>query len=118
MQYDLANTVNAPLAAASPTVFDNAGGFQFLQNVTNTTVNRFFDKVLAGTNVAFGGEFRADRYEIMRGDEQAEAEYDNNSRAKQGAQAFSGFGEASAVVGSRTNVGAFLDVEADITSGL
>ena len=115
MQYDLANTVNVSLAATSPTVFDNAGGFQFLQNVTNATVNRFFDKVLAGTNVAFGGEFRADRYEIMRGDERTEAEYDNNSRAKQGAQGFSGFGEASAVVGSRTNVGAFLDVEADIT---
>ena len=115
MNYDLANTVNASLGAASPTVFDNAGGFQFLQNVTNATANRFFDKVLAGTNVAFGGEFRADRYEIMRGDERAEAEYDNNSLAQQGAQGFSGFGQASAVVGSRTNVGAFLDVEADIT---
>ena len=115
MNYDLANTLNASLGAASPTVFDNAGGFQFLQNVTNATVNRFFDKVLAGTNVAFGGEFRADRYEIMRGDERAEAEYDNNSLAQQGAQGFSGFGQASAVVGSRTNVGAFLDVEADVT---
>ncbi|GAA4033559.1 TonB-dependent receptor [Hymenobacter glaciei] len=115
MNYDLANTVNASLGAESPTVFDNAGGFQFLQNVTNATANRFFDKVLAGTNVAFGGEFRADRYEIMRGDERAEAEYDNNSLAQQGAQGFSGFGEASAVVGSRTNVGAFLDVEADVT---
>ncbi len=115
MNYDLANTVNASLGAASPTVFANAGGFQFLQNVTNATANRFFDKVLAGTNVAFGGEFRADRYEILRGDERAEAEYDNNSNAQQGAQGFSGFGEASAVVGSRTNVGAFLDVDADVT---
>ncbi|MGY3088086.1 iron complex outermembrane receptor protein [Hymenobacter sp. UYAg731] len=115
MTYDLANTVNASLGSESPTVFANAGGFQFLQNVTNATANRFFDKVLAGTNVAFGGEFRADRYEIMRGDERAEAEYDNNSLAQQGAQGFSGFGQASAVVGSRTNVGAFLDVEADVT---
>ena len=115
MSYDLANTLNASLGATSPTVFDNAGGFQFLQNVTNATANRFFDKVLAGTNVAFGGEFRADRYEIMRGDERAEAEYDNNSLGQQGAQGFSGFGEASAVVGSRTNVGAFLDVDADVT---
>ncbi|GAB3858972.1 TonB-dependent receptor [Hymenobacter terrigena] len=115
MSYDLANTLNASLGSESPTVFANAGGFQFLQNVTNATANRFFDKVLAGTNVAFGGEFRADRYQILRGDERAEAEYDNNSLAQQGAQGFSGFGEASAVVGSRTNVGAFLDVEADVT---
>jgi len=115
MKYDLANTVNASLGAESPTVFDNAGGFQFLQNVTNATANRLFDKVLAGTNVAFGGEFRADRYEIMRGDARAEAEYDNNSLGQQGAQGFSGFGGASAVVGNRTNVGAFLDVDADIT---
>ncbi|MDB5270827.1 MAG: hypothetical protein JWP58_3867 [Hymenobacter sp.] len=115
MNYDLANTLNASLGSESPTVFDNAGGFQFLQNVTNATANRFFDKVLAGTNVALGGEFRADRYEILRGDVRAEAEYDNNSLGKQGAQGFSGFGEASVVVGNRTNVGAFLDVEADIT---
>ncbi len=115
MNYDLANTLNASLGTESPTVFDNAGGFQFLQNVTNATANRFFDKVLAGTNVAFGGEFRADRYEIIRGDDRAEAEYDNNSLGQQGAQGFSGFGPASVVVGSRTNVGAFLDVEADIT---
>jgi len=116
MTYDLENTLNASLGASSPTVFDNAGGFQFLQNVTNATANRFFEQVLAGTNVAFGAEFRADRYEIMRGDERTEAEYDEGKAgAQQGAQGFSGFGVASAVVGSRTNVGAFLDVEADVT---
>ena len=116
MTYDLENTLNATLGASSPTVFGNAGGFQFLQNVTNATANRFFDQVLAGTNVAFGAEFRADRYEILRGDERAEAEYDlGKPDSQQGAQGFSGFGEASAVVGSRTNVGAFLDVEADVT---
>ena len=116
MSYDLENTVNASLGANSPNKFNNAGGFQFLQNVTNVTVNRFYDKVLAGTNVAFGGEFRADRYEILRGSELAEGEYDEGKAgAQQGAQGFSGFGEASVVVGTRTNVGAFLDVEADIT---
>ncbi|MCC2548089.1 TonB-dependent receptor [Hymenobacter sp. BT175] len=116
MTYDLANTVNSSLGASSPTVFDNAGGFNFLQNVTNATASRFFDKVLAGTNVAFGGEFRLDRYQIVRGDERAEAEYDEGKpNSQQGAQGFSGFGSASAVVGTRTNVGAFLDVEADVT---
>ena len=116
MRYDLENTLNASLGAASPTVFPDAGAYRFLQNVTNATANRFFDHVLAGTNVAFGGEFRADRYQIVRGDERAEAEYDQGKAgSQQGAQGFSGFGEASAVVGSRTNVGAFLDVEADVT---
>ena len=116
IKYDLENTLNASLGPASPTVFTDAGAYRFLQNVTNATANRFFDHVLAGTNVAFGGEFRADRYQIVRGQEQAEAEYDQGKAgAQQGAQGFSGVGEASAVTGSRTNSAAFLDVEADVT---
>ena len=115
MTYDLQNTVNASLGASSPTVFDNAGGLQFSQNVANATVNRFFEKVLAGTNLAFGGEYRADQYEILPGDEQTQAYYDNDRGATQGTQGFRGFDEKSAVKGDRTNVGAFLDVEADVT---
>ncbi|WP_310394546.1 TonB-dependent receptor [Hymenobacter sp.] len=121
--YDLENTLNASqgaslLSTGKATVFDDAGGLDFLQNVTNATVNRFFSKILAGTNVAFGGEYRYDRYQIVAGEERAEALYDDGEDgAQQGAQGFGGFSEQSALLGvvSRTNVGAFLDVEADIT---
>jgi iron complex outermembrane receptor protein len=116
MTYDLATTLNASMGQTSPTAFENAGGLQYLQNVSNVTANRFFDNVLAGTNVAIGGEFRAEQYEILRGQEEAVAEYDFGKAGSQlGAQGFTGFGRASAVIGNRTNVGAFLDVEADVT---
>jgi iron complex outermembrane receptor protein len=119
MAYDLENTVNSSLGPSSPTVFDNAGGFQYVQNVSNATVNRLFSGILAGTNVAFGGEVRAEQYEIFEGQEQTYKEYDfGRLDAQQGTQGFPGFGPQgarSAVVGNRTNVGAFLDVEADIT---
>lgn len=116
MTYDLENTVNASQGVLSPTVFNNVGGYQYLQNVSNATVNRFFDKVLAGTNVAFGGEFRAEQYEIIQGKDITYAEFDEGKlNSQQGTQGFTGFSSYSAIVGDRTNVGAFLDVEADIT---
>ncbi|GAB2948621.1 TonB-dependent receptor [Hymenobacter coalescens] len=119
MRYDLSNSLNASMGASSPTEFD-AGGFQFVQNVSNATLTRFFPKVLAGTNVAFGGEFRADRYEIVAGEEASWRDYgrgetDGVSSSTGGAQGFIGFDPTSAVAGTRTNMGAFLDVEADVT---
>ncbi|HEX8659358.1 MAG TPA: TonB-dependent receptor, partial [Hymenobacter sp.] len=116
MTYDLENTVNSSMGPLSPTVFDNAGGFQYVQNVSNVTVNRLFGNILAGTNVAFGGEVRAEQYEILEGQVETFTEYDDGRlNAQQGTQGFTGFGPRSAVLGNRTNVGTFLDVEADIT---
>ncbi len=115
MNYDVENSLNISLNTDSPPSFPDAGGFNYLQNVSNVTANRFFDKVLAGTNVALGSEFRLERYEIRRGQEEAEAQYDNYpGEHPQGAQGFSGFGEPSVAEGTRNNVGAFLDVEADV----
>ncbi|WP_171025557.1 TonB-dependent receptor [Hymenobacter jeollabukensis] len=115
MRYDLSNSLNSSLGAASPRSFE-AGGFQFVQNVSNVTMNRLFPKVLAGTNVAFGGEFRADHYEIVAGEEASWKDYGRGKvGASAGSQGFIGFDPTSAVTGNRTNVGAFLDVEADVT---
>ena len=114
MRFNLDNTQNPTQGYYSGTAFE-AGGFQFAQNVTNITLNRLFGKVLAGTNVAVGAELRTDQYEIVPGEDNSWGNIDNAKRvgATPGAQGFTGF--SAAVKGSRRNVGAFLDVEADIT---
>lgn len=115
MRYDLSNSLNSSLGDASPRRFQ-AGGFQFFQNVSNVTLNRLFPKVLAGTNVAFGGEFRADHYEIVAGEEASWKDYGRGKAgASAGSQGFIGFDPTSAVEGTRTNTSAFVDIDADVT---
>ena len=117
LRYDLSNTLNPSLGAASPTSFD-AGGLRLTQFVSNATLTRLFDKVLAGTNVAFGGEFRTDAYRIIAGEEASWRDYARGlPGASGGAQGFRGFDPTSAAsgTGNRRNAAAFLDVEADVT---
>ena len=105
------------MEAASLTTFD-AGGLRLTQLVSNATVSRFFGKALAGTNVAFGGEFRTDAYRIIAGDEASWKDYGRGrAGASGGAQGFLGFDPTSADqgTGSRRNAATFLDVEADVT---
>jgi len=114
MRYDLSNTLNPSMGAASPTTFD-AGGLQFTQAVSNLTLSRLFDKVLAGTNVALGGEFRNDYYQIAAGEEASWRDYQRGAPdASGGSQGFIGFDPTSAIAGSRQNAAGFLDVEADV----
>ena len=72
--YLITNTLNASLGAASPTSF-NAGGFSFEQNTANVDIRRFFNDALAGINVAFGGEYRFENYEINAGEEASYRNY-------------------------------------------
>jgi iron complex outermembrane receptor protein len=114
MSYDLSNTINPSMGLSSPTEFD-AGGLQFTQVVSSATMSRLFDKVLAGTNVAFGGEYRDDNYEIMAGEEASWKDYQQGAAgASGGSQGFIGFDPTSAIAGSRQNAAGFLDVEADV----
>lgn len=114
MMYDGSNTINPTLGANSPTTFRD-GGLQFVQAVSNATLNRLFDKALAGTNVALGAEFRNDYYKIFAGQPESYLAYPGAPVGTLGgAQGFIGFDPTSAVAGSRQNVAAFLDVEADI----
>ncbi|SHJ12557.1 iron complex outermembrane recepter protein [Hymenobacter daecheongensis DSM 21074] len=117
MLYDLSNTLNPSLGTASPTTF-KAGGQRLTQFVTNATFTRLFDKMLAGTNVALGGEFRTDGYKIIAGEDASWKDYERGAAgASGGSQGFIGFDPTSAAsgTGSRRNVAGFLDVEADVT---
>ncbi len=127
------STLNASLLTASPTRF-NAGGFQFSQNTTSLTLSHYYDNVLSGVNVAFGAEHRIDNYQIFAGEEASWATYgpvifsidttlapDNTIESIDttyrpgGSQGFPGFRPSNETNENRTNLGAFIDLELDIT---
>jgi iron complex outermembrane recepter protein len=138
--FQVENSLNASLLAASPTSFQ-CGGFSFAQNTTNFDVNRLFGNIQSGMNVAFGGEFRTENYQIIAGEEASYRNYgvvaapdtlrnasgeitaivpsttrtlDRLGRPG-GAQVFPGFRPENAVNRYRTNASAYLDVELDAT---
>lgn len=127
------NTLNASLEEASPTSFDD-GGTKLSQNTLTLDVSRFYKDVMSGMNVAFGGEFRSENYQIFTGEEGSWKTYgpvifsidsvfddygtfvalDTTFRPG-GSQGFPGFRPANEVDETRTNVGGYVDVEIDLT---
>ncbi|RPD50163.1 TonB-dependent receptor [Hymenobacter sediminis] len=123
LRYDVTNTLNASLPqGTSPTEF-YAGTLIFQQNTVNLGFSRKFTSVpaLSTLNVAFGGEFRTDMFEIEAGEEGSYAAGNrtvNGARAAFGAQGFPGYKPQDATDRSRTNVAGYLDLESDITEKL
>lgn len=134
LDYQMDNTVNASLLEASPTSI-YAGGHTFTQNVTNLDVTRFYDDALAGVNVAFGGAYRIDHYEIFAGEEASYRDYgrvqliDNSGPEptlvtrdtlgkNPGSQGFVGFRPENEVDRTRSNAAAYLDTEVNLTEQL
>lgn len=129
--YTIGNTFNASLQNASPTLFD-AGGFSFAQNTANLDVTQYFDDVMAGLNVAFGAEYRTEKYDIVAGEEASYAQYTpggqritlatqqpaqdffGNNRPG-GSQVFPGFAPANELSRERSSVAGYLDLEADLS---
>ncbi|MFT3937117.1 MAG: TonB-dependent receptor [Chitinophagaceae bacterium] len=108
-------TFNASLIGKStPNHFDD-GGFNFLQNTTNLDFNKSFKSVAQGLNVAFGTEFRYERYAIYSGEELSYKNYDPNGVQASGSQGFPGFSNTDAVKAHRTNFGLYADAALDIT---
>ena len=68
---------------------------------------------MQGLNVAFGGEFRTERYKIFAGEEASYRNYDPAFAG--GSQGFPGYSPADATNRTRSNVGAYVDLEADVT---
>lgn len=129
--YTIGNTFNASLQNASPTTFD-AGGFSFAQNTTNLDINKFYDDIFSGLNVAFGTEYRYENYQIVAGEEASYAQYTSAGEpiiiASQqpsedffgnprpgGSQVFPGFSPKNELNRSRSSVAGYVDLEADIS---
>jgi iron complex outermembrane receptor protein len=120
MNYEIQNTLNRSIGASSKTVFD-AGGFAYDQTVLNLTGVRKVDmnSLASPLNVAVGIEARREGYQLHAGEPdswRAGPEIlPNGTPAAPGAQVFPGFRPANATDASRNAVGAFVDLEANIT---
>ena len=115
----ISNSNNASYGVNSPTEAD-AGGLRFNQTTFNFDVSRLFEQTGRTTNLAFGAEFRRDGYGIRAG---APVSYlhcldDPNSDksacragAPPGIQVFPGYRPTDEADASRTNTGAYVDLE-------
>jgi len=125
-RFDIKNTANVSLGAQSPTEF-YAGTLVFGQFTGNLDVVKGFNIGFASPlNVAFGGEFRADNYQIKEGEPDSyrdggvriQGGPNNGGIAPIGSQVFPGFRPADAVNKSRNNVAGYIDLESNVTSTL
>ena len=129
-------TFNASLIGdATQTHFDN-GGFSFLQNTTNVDFSKSIRQIAEGLNIAFGGEFRYEKYNIFEGEEKSYKGYSPNPilypnllpanptaddvknatrTPASGSQGFPGFTNTDVVSAKRTNFSIYTDAEINIT---
>lgn len=121
--YHVDKTLNASLEGASPTRFD-AGGFQLSQYVTGINMTRSFNTVAKGFNLAFGAEYRYEQYKIFAGEEKSYKTYgpvpfdvvDGDTIYRPGgSQGFPGFQPGDVTNKNRSNIGAYIDGELDVT---
>lgn len=116
---------NTSMGAASPTSF-YAGAQRFNQATLNLDVARTFAGMRRPMTLAFGLEGRRDNYQLEKGDENSYR--DGGVRILDGpnagqpappfAQVFPGFRPVDEADQSRTNVGAYVDMETNLTSKL
>ncbi len=112
------NTSNASMGAASPTEF-YVGFSSFSQSTTEANLSKSYEGLwtMKALNLAFGSQFRVDKYVLKRGDE---ASYQIGPLAASqnktpGVQGIAGTSPQDEANESRTNFGIYADAEADIT---
>ena len=117
MKFSIENTLNASRGPSSQTQF-NAGGFDYDQLVFNFSGVREADigGFASPVNIAAGIEARQENYSIFAGEETSWQNYDPTKAS--GAQVFPGFRPSNAVSEDRTAVGAYIDLEANVTEKL
>jgi iron complex outermembrane recepter protein len=125
LKYNITNTLNASIAnldltrggrGISPTQFD-AGGFSFEQLTTNVDFSRLFPGIANGMNVAFGTEYRREKYAIFAGEPGSYIDADGvGEGGNAGSQGFPGFQPSDVTKRARNSVAAYVDVETDITA--
>lgn len=119
MQFTIENTLNRSIGPSSKTSFD-AGGFKYSQVVANLSAVKGFavEGLASDLNVAWGLEARQEMYEINAGEPDSYRNGGvllNGGPTASGAQVFPGFRPANEVDEDRTAVGAYVDLEANVT---
>ena len=119
-EFSLENSANTSLGAASPTSF-SAGAVRFREGTANLDIVRPFPTSPVGPlNVAVGIEARRDNYQLEKGDPNSYAAgtqkiLDGRNAGKNAppfSQVFPGFRPVDEADETRTNTGAYVDVEA------
>jgi iron complex outermembrane receptor protein len=98
VDYEVNNSINTALGAASPTSFD-VGAYTFSNTLANLDISRSFDQV----SVAFGAEVRQERFTAKAGQEE--------SYIGGGVQSFPGLQPSNEVNATRDNFGVYGDIE-------
>jgi iron complex outermembrane receptor protein len=120
MTFDIQNTLNASIGPSSKTDFD-AGGFAYDQTVFNLTGVRSvtIGGLASPLNVAVGTEARREGYQLHAGEPDSYryggVVLPSGAPAAPGAQVFPGFRPANATNAHRSAIGAFVDLEANLT---
>lgn len=127
MQYDISRTLNASIAnldllnggaGVSANRFD-AGGFRFSQDTTNLDIARFFPGLLGGSNLAFGAEYRRERYSIRAGEPGSYIDADGvGVGGNGGSQGFPGFQPGDATSKRRSSHALYAELESNPTPEL
>ena len=130
--YTIKGSNNASMKSASPTRFD-AGGHSLSQNTTGIDFSKYLEDVASGLNVAFGAEYRTERFGIFAGEIASYSTYDNagnphlNPTVSQiatdsngdfldgGSQGFPGYSPDNEVKEDRSNIGLYVDTELNIS---
>jgi iron complex outermembrane receptor protein len=120
MEFTIRDTLNRSLGPASPTQFD-AGGFDYDQVVLNFSGVRTLDvgALSSPLNIAVGVEARREGYGIFAGEPDSYRNggvlLPNGTPTASGAQVFPGFRPADVTDEHREAIGAYLDLEANVT---
>ena len=114
--FNIHNSNNASMGLKSPTSAE-AGGFAYLQNLFNIDVTRKGIWNLP-INIAFGSEFRLEKYTQKEGEEASWQNYgektENGHPKDAGFQVFRGFRPENAIRKFRNNVGFYGEIEGEI----
>lgn len=117
--FNVKNSNNASMGVNTPVSF-YCGGFKFNQITTNLDISKAIRNIkrIHKLNLAFGAEYRLDKYSIIAGDE---ASYINGGDSTSdgrprlpGAQVFSGFQKQNELSENRYSTSFYFDVETKI----
>lgn len=114
INFGVANSVNYSQTFDSKdfqTNFD-CGKLSFKQEIINIIINK---KITDSTGIAFGGEWRKERFNIFAGENASWKNFNPNGGTEFGAQVFPGFTPTNAVNSSRTNLSAFAEISYKLT---
>jgi len=109
-EYEVKNTNNSSMGDESPTEFD-AGSHAFSQNTINADITRTIAYAGRTINLAYGAEYRFEKFQIKAGQEESWKLYPTNENGIAGAQSFPGFTPENAVTGKRNNISLYADAD-------